>query len=198
MKVRMMEENMAKERERYEREISILREQLEKRIDDITDIARQTKVKTSHTHTNNNIMISTTSLDLHDIPTLKSVLLQHLDIDVLAQGQKGVARMLKNHFLTDDQGNKKYKCTDANRGNFEFVDPNGHVEKDPKGAKLREALVQSDIKEVAFNRGEEWWKKEDGSTDMLRFDSLNENVKEVADIGKDDTKFRNELSVLMS
>lgn len=175
--------------ERSERE-------LEKRMDDITDIARQTKTKT--THTNTNIMINSATLDLQDTSHIREILERHLDINVLALGQKGVARMLKDTLLTDEQGQKRYRCTDANRGNFEYNDPSGHVERDPKAAKLRDALVKSDIRDLAYDRGDKFWKNEDGSTDMRKFDAISDKVQEVAGIQQDDTKFRTELSVLMS
>ena len=64
--------------------------------------------------------------------------------------------------------------------------------------KLREALVKSNISDIAYHRGDMWWKKEDGSTDMNKFESLSGPVQEVAMIANDDTKLRSELSVLMS
>lgn len=179
----------------HEREVAKLSEQLERRIDDITDIARQTKTKTNHT----NIQINNAApLDLNDISHIHSILQEHMDINVLAAGQKGVARMLKEHYLTDENGLKRYRCTDANRGNFEYTDPNGHVERDPKCAKLREALVKSNIRDIAYERGDGWWKKEDGSTDMTKFEVMSGPVQEVALIANDDTKLRTELSVIMS
>ncbi len=170
------------------------KEQLEKRIDDITDIARQTKTKT----TNTNITINNTSLDLQDTSHIRSILDQYMDINVLALGQKGVARMLKDTLLTDEYGQKRYRCTDANRGNFEYIDPDGNLQRDPKAAKLTTALVQSEIRDLAYDRGDKFWKNEDGSTDMRKFDTMSEKVQEVATIQQDDTKFRTELSKLMS
>lgn len=201
-KILYMEQEMNLQQKHYE---ALLREKdihyehtkghLEKSMSDITEIAKQVKSKTTHT---NNIMIHSTSLDLNNTDHLHSILEQHLDINVIAEGQKGVAKMLKDHFLTDEKGQKKYRCTDANRGHFEFVDPHGNLERDPKGTKLREALVKSEIKEVAYSCGQGYWQRHDGSLDRERFDVMNGKVKEVADIGKDDTKLRTELSALLS
>lgn len=175
-------------------ELHDLKAQLERRMDDITDIARQTKTKTNNT----NIQINNAApLDLNNIAEIRAILEEHLDINVLAAGQKGLARMLKDRYLTDENGQKRYRCTDANRGNFEFHDPNGHLERDPKCAKLREALVKSEIRDFAYERGDKYWKKEDGSTDILKFDTLSGPVQEVAMIANDDTKLRTELSVIM-
>lgn len=170
---------------------------LEKRMDDLAEIAKQTKTRTTTTHTNN-ILIQMSPLDLNDTASIRAILKRHMDENVLADGQRGVARMLAEKMLTDENGSKKYRCTDANRGNFEYIDPHGHVERDPKGGKLREALVKSDIKEIAYNNGEHWWKRKDGSLDHARFDAISEKVKEVADIALDDSKLRAELSTLMS
>lgn len=170
-------------------------EQLEKRIDDIADIARQTKTKT----TQNNILINTPTLDLSNTDHIHSVLEKHLDIEVLAGGQKGLARMLSSVLLTDEQGAKRYRCTDKNRGHFEFVDhQTGILEKDPKGAKLTKALCDSEIRDIAYARGEKWWLREDGSVDLARFDSVSDKVLEVAKLKDDDTKLRTELSVILS
>lgn len=191
----LLKEQLALRIDEKDTQICLLREQLERRIDDITDIARQTKTKTNHT----NIQINNAApLDLNDISHIHSILQEHMDINVLAAGQKGVARMLKEHYLTDENGLKRYRCTDANRGNFEYTDPNGHVERDPKCAKLREALVKSNIHDIAYERGDGWWKKEDGSTDMTKFEVMSGPVQEVALIANDDTKLRTELSVIMS
>ena len=106
--------------------------------------------------------------------------------------------MLTHHFLTDENGQKKYKCTDRSRHQFEYVDPNGNIERDPKGAKLRDALIESNLQEVAMEHGEEVWKQPDGSIDYERFNVLNDKVLEVANLRQDDSKFRSELSVLLS
>ena len=192
MRLKHMEEKLNDK----ESEIALLREQLEKRMDDITDIARQAKSKTT---TTNNISIQSTAvLDLRDTRTIQDVLERHLDGNVLSQGQKGLARMLCNHFLTDEQGNKKYKCTDRSRHQFEYVAPSGAVEKDPRGSKLRDALVESKIEDLAMANGEELWTGQDGTIDHQRMDVFMDKVLEVANLRSDDTKFRSELSTLMS
>lgn len=171
-------------------------EKLEKRIDDITDIARQTKTKTNH---NNNIIINAnTTLDLRDTKHINQILEQHLDGNVLVQGQRGLARMITERLLTDENGNRRYRCTDRSRDQFEYTDPNGHVERDANGNKLRDALVESNLKEVAMAHGEEMWKRKDGSIDYERFGVLNDKVLEVANLHSDDTKFRRELSTILS
>lgn len=191
-------EAILQERDRMlqEKDVRIEKSEKERKkcLEDITDMARQTKTK----NTTTNIMINNTTLDLQNTDYIQAILKQHLDINVLAQGQRGVARMLKDKLLTDEQGQKRYRCTDANRGNFEYTDPNGHVERDPKAAKLRDALIKSDLKDLAYNRGEVWWKQDDGSMDMARFDAVSDKVQEVATLDRDDTKFRTELCVLMS
>lgn len=203
LKLQMLErENIALKEQLVQRidakdaEIALLREQLEKRIEDITDMARQAKSNdTNHITINNNTM---TALDLRNTDSIHSMLNTHLDINVLADGQRGLARMIYNHFLTDEHGNKRYKCTDTNRGHFAYVDPSGVMERDPKAIKLRNALVDSNLKEVAYNRGEEYWKRDDGSVDLSRFNAVSDKVQEVALLQNDDSKFRGELSVLAS
>lgn len=206
--VEMYEMRIQLIQEKYEREIALLREQLDlqkeqlemqkeqldKRMEDITDIARQTKTKT----TNNIVVNSTSYLNLGDTAYIKNVLEQHLDGNVLADGQRGLARMITEQLLTDENGQKKYKCTDRSRDQFEYVDPNGVLERDPKGIKLREALIESNLKDVAMTNGAGLWKQPDGSIDHERFNVLSNKVLEVANLHSDDTKFRRELSVLLS
>lgn len=165
----------------------------EKYMDDITDIARQTKTKTNNITINN-----TATLDLQDTSHIREILERHMDMNVLALGQKGVARMLKDTLLTDENGLKRYRCTDTNRGNFEYTDPNGQVERDPKAAKLATALVKSEIRGIAYDRGDKYWKNTDGSTDQTKFNVMSEKVQEVAELQTDSSKLRTELSMLMS
>lgn len=191
LKLQAKDELVKKQQE----EIDYLKSELSKRVDDLTDIAKQTKTKTS---TTNNIVVNSSTLNLNDTSHIHSILQTHLDGNVLADGQRGLARMIKDQLLTDSQGQKKYKCTDRSRQQFEFIAPDGSVERDAKGSKLRDALVESHIKRVAMDHGEQLWKRADGSVDHARCDVFYDKVMEVALLNDDDTKFRSELSVLLS
>ena len=99
---------------------------------------------------------------------------EKLDKEVVAGGQKGLAFLLSNTVLKD-----KYKCVDPSRQNFEFTNELGEVERDVKAKKLTNALIKSDICSKSGEIGMELWKKEDGSTDSLRYEAHSKNVLEM-------------------
>lgn len=192
-------EAMLQEKERLlqERESRLEKTEqtLSKRMDDITDIARQTKVKTKNT---NIILNQTGCLNLKDTDSIHQILIKHLDDNVLAEGQRGLAKMVSRTLLTNANGDKLYECTDRSRQQFEYVDPDGNLIRDAKGTNLKTALLESKLKDVAYNNGEKMWQNEDGGRDMERFNVFSDKVREVAELGYDDTKFRSELSTLLS
>lgn len=158
--------------------------------------------KQSNIIVNNNIQQNNNqnqqSLNLNDIPKIQSVLDQYLDKNVLADGQKGLARLIYDKLLTDQYGKPIYKCVDASRQNFEYVDEYGNIERDIKANKLKNALIKGEIRDKALDIGPQLWKKDDGSIDNLKFDVFADKVTEVSNLKTDDTKFRSELAVLTS
>jgi hypothetical protein len=115
---------------------------------------------------NNNIQQNNNqqSLNLNDISKIQSVLDEHLDKNVLANGQKGLARLIFDKLLTGSDGKSIYKCVDASRQNFEYIDEHGNLERDVKANKLKTALIKGEIREKALEIGPQLWKKEDGGT----------------------------------
>lgn len=191
--IEMYEAKLRDLAEHKDAEIAYLKQQLEKRMDDITDIARQTKTKTT------NIVVNQTGfLNLKDTDSIHNLLVKHVDDSVLAEGQKGLAKMLTRTLLSDENGHKLYQCTDRSRQQFEFMDVDGNLIRDAKGNQLKSALIESNLRDVAYENGERMWRKEDGSRDIQRFMIFSDKVKEVAELDQDDTKFRSELSTLLS
>ena len=191
-------EEKIKERNDYiaklEANIEKLEAKLEKFEDTVTSIVISKEKKCQPTTTNNttnNIVIN--ALNLNDIPKISSFLEEKLDKDVLAGGQKGLAVLVSSIMLKD-----KYKCVDASRQNFEFINELGEVERDVKAKKLTNALIKSDICAKAGERGIQLWKKEDGSTDSLRHDAHSKKVLEMIMFSQDNSTFRSELSALTS
>jgi hypothetical protein len=123
-----------------------LRNLLEKANQTISDIAKQPKtINTTNTNSNNDNRIrtqnNTQSFDINDVKRISSVLEHHLTPEVLAKGQKGVAEMLKERLLKNENGDLIYGCTDVSRQKFEFINKHGFVETDPKATKLRSHLA---------------------------------------------------------
>lgn len=191
-------EEKLKEKNEYitklEANIEKLEAKLEKFEDTVTSIVISKEKKCQPTTTNNttnNIIIN--ALNLNDIPKITSFLEEKLDKDVLAGGQKGLAVLVSSTMLKD-----KYKCVDASRQNFEFINELGEVERDVKAKKLTNALIKSDICSKAGDKGIKLWTKEDGTTDSLRHDAFSANVLELINFDRDNSTFRSELTTLTS
>ena len=175
---------------KLETNISKLESKLEKFEDSILSKSEKKPVHTTN-NTTNNIVIN--ALNLNDIPKMSSFLEEKMDKNVLVNGQKGLALLLSNTVLKD-----KYKCVDPSRQNFEFTNELGEVERDVKAKKLTNALIKSDICSKAGDKGLELWKKEDGTTDSLRYEAHSKNVMEMMLFDRDNSTFRSELSALTS
>ena len=191
-------EEKIKERNDYiaklEANIEKLEARLEKFEDTVTSIVISKEKKCQQTTTNNttnNIVIN--ALNLNDIPKISSFLEEKLDKDVLAGGQKGLAVLVSSIMLKD-----KYKCVDASRQNFEFINELGEVERDVKAKKLTNALIKSEICSKAGDKGIKLWTREDGTTDRLRHDAFSANVLELINFDRDNSIFRSELTTLTS
>ena len=185
-------DSLLKEKNDY---IEKLEARLEKFEDSILSKTDKKTITTSPNHTTNNttIVINNNYLNLNDIPKMTAFLEEKLDKEVVAGGQKGLAFLLSNTVLKD-----KYKCVDPSRQNFEFTNELGEVERDVKAKKLTNALIKSDICSKSGEIGMELWKKEDGSTDSLRYEAHSKNVLEMINFTRDNSTFRSELSALTS
>jgi hypothetical protein len=179
--------------------IEELKTNLEKSNNTISEIAKQPKTisqvsNDNRIKTQNNIH---QTFDINDVKKISNILEHHLTPDVLANGQKGLAEMLKKHLLQNEKGEPIYECTDVSRQKFEFVNKHGYVESDPKAAKLITSLNNANIFDVAHSTGKKLWETEDG----VNHDAQNVHmprVSEVLDIKEDSTKFRSHLASITS
>jgi hypothetical protein len=189
-------------------EIDIIKAQTKEHIQDlktqlltsnntIAEIAKQPKSVNNNDNrikTQNNIH---QSFDINDVTRISNILEHNLTPDVLANGQKGLAEMLKRHLLQNDKGEPIYECTDVSRQKFEFVNKHGFLESDPKAAKLITSLNNANIFDVAHSTGKKLWETENG----VNYDAQHVHmpkVTEVLDIKDDSTKFRSHLASIIS
>ena len=195
-------EEKIKEKDFLHKEKNDYIEKLETRLEKFEDsilyktekkMIMSTAVPNHTTNNTTNIVINNNYLNLNDIPKMTAFLEEKLDKEVVAGGQKGLAFLLSNTVLKD-----KYKCVDPSRQNFEFTNELGEVERDVKAKKLTNALIKSDICSKSGEIGMELWKKEDGSTDSLRYEAHSKNVLEMINFTRDNSTFRSELSALTS
>lgn len=181
---------------KIEKEKENLMKMVEKLQDTISEIAMKSKKTITNNNTNNIVVTQNNNLNLNDVERIQNVLDENLDGNVLCNGQKGLARMIYEKLLLNNEGKSMYKCVDPSRQNFEFVNDEGKVERDVKATKLTSALIKGEVCQKALDVGSDLWKKEDGSVDSTRFDVFSSKVLEVANMNKDDSKFRSELSAL--
>ena len=171
-------------------------QKLEARLEKFENVLLDSKTEKKPINTTNNttnIVINNNYLNLNDIPKMSAFLEEKMDKEVVAGGQKGLALLLTNTVLKD-----KYKCVDPSRQNFEFTNELGEVERDVKAKKLTNALIKSDICSRSGDKGLELWKKEDGTTDSLRYEAHSKNVLEMINFTRDNSTFRSELTALTS
>jgi hypothetical protein len=161
----------------------------------ICDIAKQPKtINSTTTNSNNNNRIQNNNFDINDIKRISNVLENHLTPNVLAKGQKGVAEMLKEHLLQNENGDLIYECTDVSRQKFEFINPDGNIEYDPKATKLLRSLNKANIFDVTHSTGKKLWQKEDGSVNYDAQHVHMPKVTEILEINEDSSKLRTHLA----
>ena len=110
--------------------------------------AQRTTISNKNVVNHNNIHISA-PLDL-SVENIKKVIDQHLTLQVIGDGQVGVANMLHQNLLTDDNGQLLYQCTDASRGHFVHLDKTLQPMKDVKATRLKAALVEAKVGQKAI------------------------------------------------
>ena len=180
--------------------IEELKSNLEKSNNTISEIAKQPKSFSQVSNNDNRIRTQNNiqqTFDINDVKRISNILEHHLTPDVLSNGQKGLADMLKKHLLQNENGDLIYECTDVSRQKFEFVNKHGFVESDPKAAKLITSLNNANIFDLAHNTGKKLWETEDGvNHDAQHVHML--RVTEVLDIKDDSSKFRSHLASITS
>ena len=185
-------ETILSEKEEY---ISKLEEMLRNATNSIVDIAKQPTNTINNTNSNNRIRTNIqNNFDINDVQKITNVLENHLTPEVLSQGQKGLAEMLKQHLLCGEYGEPLYECTDVSRQKFEFVNKNGILEVDSKASKLLTSLNKANIYDKAHITGQKLWERKDGSVDHTAQNVHISKVTEVLEINHDSSKLRSHLA----
>lgn len=193
------------------KEIEYLKSQNEKLQQALSQIAVNSKGNTTNIINSNNTTTNSNNsphLNLNNIEDISNFLEKNLNKDVVKGGQKALAKLLSEKYLTKD-GVKLYKCTDASRQNFEYIDEKGEVERDIKANKLKKALIEGGVKDKAKTIGKQIWKKDQEDEEDYNdedIENVNTEVRdhfhpyvlEIETISIDDSKFRSELAVLNS
>ena len=183
------EEKLEKQKAEYEAKLEKFENAV---IASATESRSKTTTITTNYNTNSNNTNTNQFLNLSR-EVIEPILRQKLTFADARRGQKGLANMVVNNLLKDEDGQLLYKCKDAARQNFEFVDENGDVKKDVHANKLIQALIDSKVEKIAGEVGNKEWKD-----DIEKFKVHNEKVTEIVMLSKDNSAFRSELTALTS
>lgn len=194
-------EAMLKEKNEY---IAKLEAKLEKFEDAVvTNMAATTHVleakaaKSSASTTNN----TTTNITVNNVLNLsqehvKKVLSERLDYNVVYAGQAGLATFVFDNILKDATGKVIYRCVDASRQMFEFVDENGETVRDMKAEKLTQSLLKGDVIKLGLEAAAVGWNTENEKLNNERVGVFGPKVNEYAELNRNNTVFRSKVSSL--
>ena len=164
---------------------------LQEQIVSITKTAVSKPTTTNNTNINNKIMnMSVLNLDSENV---KSIINDKYNLDLISEGQKGVAKFATNFLLKDSDGNLNYICTDPSRKIFKYKNNDGDLEKDINAQKLTDILTDNGILNTTARLSTGHWTNDDGSVDNDKVSNLINKVFEINSLKEDNTIFKNEL-----
>jgi len=169
---------------------------LQEQIISVTKVAVAKPTTTNNTTINNRIL-NMSVLNFND-NNVKHIIDNKYNADVIAGGQKAVAKFATNYLLTDQDGNLNYICTDVSRKIFKFKNDLGELEKDVNAKKLTNILSENGLFEKTSNISEQFWTNEDGTINQDKFLSIFEKACEIKNIKEDNNIFKNELANMTS
>ena len=137
-------------------------------------------------------------MDFKNIEKAKSLIDDRLNINYIVDGQKGLARFVKDTLLTDDQGNLLYICTDPSRHIFKYKDSTGEIKKDIEAKKLTSYILDSGIRTKSADIGNQWCKDDDGDIDINKFNIMLEQQQNIMKLRDDNNTFKKELASITS
>lgn len=139
--------------------------------------------------TTNNILNITSSIDFNNVDDIKKIIDDDYNELYAMNGQKGAARFLVDKFLTDENGNLKYICTDPSRHIFKFKNGKGEIKKDVEAKKLTNYIIDGGIR----HKINEVLKK-----DADKFELVSIPKTEIHNIKNDNNSFKKELASITS
>ena len=162
-----------------------------------THVLEAKAVKASASTTNN----TTTNITVNNVLNLsqehvKKVLSERLDYNVVYAGQAGLATFVFDNILKDATGKLIYRCVDASRQMFEFVDENGETVRDMKAEKLTQSLLKGDVIKLGLEAAAVGWNTENEKLNNERVGVFGPKVNEYAELNRNNTVFRSKVSSL--
>jgi len=139
--------------------------------------------------TTNNILNISSSIDFKNVNDIKRIIDDDYNSLYALNGQKGAARFLVDKFLTDENGNLKYVCTDPSRHIFKFKNNKGEIKKDVEAKKLTNYIIDGGIRQKI---------NEVLKDDDVNFDVISNPKVEIHNIKNDNNSFKKELASITS
>jgi hypothetical protein len=128
---------------------------------------------------------------------VKKLLTERLNYNVVYGGQAGLATFVVDNILKDPTTGKLiYRCVDASRQMFEFVDENGETVRDMKAEKLTQSLLKGDVIRLGLEAAAVGWNTENEKLNTERVGVFGPKVNEYADLNRNNTVFRAKVSSL--
>jgi uncharacterized coiled-coil protein SlyX len=161
--------------------------------------AKAVKAAQAATTTTNNTL--NTNITVNNFLNLsqehvKKVLSERLNYNVVYAGQAGLATFVFDNILKDAAGKLIYRCVDASRQMFEFVDENGETVRDMKAEKLTQSLLKGDVIKLGLEAAAVGWNTENEKLNTERVGVFGPKVNEYADLNRNNTVFRAKVSSL--
>jgi hypothetical protein len=177
---------------------------LEKLESTVTTIALESKTvstKASQAITTTNNTTLNTNITVNNVLNLseehvKKVLSERLNYNVVYAGQAGLATFVVDNMLKDATGKLIYRCVDASRQMFEFIDENGETVRDMKAEKLTQSLLKGDVIKLGLEAAAVGWNTENEKLNTERVGVFGPKVNEYADLNRNNTVFRSKVSSL--
>ena len=186
LKIKEIEHNLKEKNAELKGQLMSLKEDHET----LREIAKQPK----NTTTNNNTLNITSSIDFDNIDKIKDVIQNDFNINYAINGQKGIARFVKDKLLKDENGNLLYICTDPSRQIFKYKDNKGEIRKDVEAKKLTDYIVDGGIKKKTVDVANEWYTDDNGDIDMEKFNFMMDTQQSILNLKEDNNSFKKELA----
>ena len=192
-KIEFCEKQFADKEHYYEKQLIEKDNQIKHLQEQIISITKTAVSKPTTTNNNiNNKILNMSVLNL-DSENIKSIINDKYNLDVISEGQKGVAKFATNFILKDSDGNLNYVCTDASRKIFKYKNNDGELEKDMNAQRLTDILTDNGIFNTTSQITKDHWTNDDGSIDDDKFSKLFSKTLEINSLKDNNTIFKNEL-----
>ena len=159
----------------------------------IFSITKTAISKPTTTNNNNNTKILNMSIINLENSNVENIINDKFNIDMISEGQKGIAKFAANYLLKDTDNNLNYVCTDPSRKIFKYKNDTGDIEKDINAQKLTNILTDNGLIKKTIKISTDYWTDEDGTIDNDKFINLFSKTAEIRMIQEDNTIFKNEL-----